>query len=109
MHKHFKQWWREVSKRLKKKEKKPKDSAVIVIRPEMWNRQDRRKYGIDFTLQSCQQGQIHMSLSHLSHSALGPAKRSWHTILLWYMGIQEDHKTLDTSETGMWSQLSAAH
>ncbi len=109
MHKHLKQWWREVSGRLERKGKKPKDGAVIVIRPEMWDKRDIRKYGIDFTPQPCHQGQARVSLPHLPHGALGPAKRSRRTILPWYMGIQEDHETLDTIEAGTWSQLSGAH
>ncbi len=109
MHKHLKQWWREVSGRLERKGKKPKDGAVIVIRPEMWDKRDIRKYGVDFTPQPCHQGQARVSLPHLPHGALGPAKRSRRTILPWYMGIQEDHETLDTIEAGTWSQLSGAH
>lgn len=50
-----------------------------------------------------------MLMAALPHGSTGPATSVHCTMLLWYVGIQEDHETLEMIEGGMWSQLSAAH
>lgn len=89
--------------RLGKKGKKATNRHIIRIPPKVWTKKDVAKS------QPCNKEEVRISLPHLPHGVLGPAKYKRRTILPWYMGIQEDNKTLNAAEAGTYSQPSAAY
>ena len=102
-------WWAKVQARLRGKERRVPDGQVIRITSVMWTKEDAEEYKTDFKAQPCKAGDVRISLPHLPHGAIGPATRQRRTVLPWFIGINNDHETLDTVESGTWSQLSAAH
>jgi hypothetical protein len=50
-----------------------------------------------------------VTLPHLPHGALGPAKSARRTMLPWFVGLQDDLELLKVVEGGTWSDLSVAH
>ena len=109
MHRKIGPWWSDVQKRYRDADHSFLDGPVTRIVPQIWTAADKERYGMDLKPQPCKREQIRVSLPHLPHSALGPAKWSRRTILPWYMGLNEDKETLDTEDSGTWSILSAAH
>ena len=63
---------------------------------------------MNFTSQSCCKNQIHVLLSHLLHDTQS-AKDTRKMILLWYIDVVTDHKTLNISEFDTWSELLTTH
>jgi hypothetical protein len=97
-------WWKRISDR-----GKATDGLIHQIAPSMWTRDDIAHFGLDYTAQPCTALSVRISKPHLPHGADGPAETVRRTILPWFVGIGDDHEQLDISESGTWSQLSAAH
>ena len=110
MHRHLGNWWADVKRRYERRWQTPApDGFIHRVDHRAWTFEDRAKYGSDFVPQPCRRGEIRISLPHLPHGALGSAKSRRKTILPWFMGIGDDHKTLDTFKAGTWSDLARAH
>jgi len=69
MHHHLDEWWENVQKRLKIKEKKSSDELIHQIIYNEWTKKNMQKYNTDFISQSCLYNEIQVSLSHLFHKA----------------------------------------
>ena len=108
-HKFLKPWSDDVAARFKAAGRRLPDGFVHRVDNTIWSREDAQKYKADFVSTPCSRGDVRISLPHLPHGALGPAKSIRRTVLPWFEGILGDHETLDTAESGTWSQLSAAH
>ncbi|KJF61211.1 uncharacterized protein CIMG_13500 [Coccidioides immitis RS] len=75
----------------------------------MYTKDDKRKFGIRWTNIICKPGDVQITSSLLSHRAHGPCKKIQHTMLFWYVAIQEDHEHLEVNKAGTWFQLSTAY
>jgi len=104
IHRELPQWWEVLRER-----GFTSDCPVQRIKPEMFTPHDAKAFGTDWLRVPCAAGDVRISEPALPHSSTGPATRTRRTILLWFVGIQRDHETLDIPESGMWSELSAAH
>jgi hypothetical protein len=103
IHRRLGEWWDRVKAR-----NAAKDGFVLRVLDEQWTRDDANHFGVDWTNQPCPRLAIRLSHPALPHGSTNcTAVRR--TMLPWFVGIQEDHETLDMAEGGSWSQLSAAH
>lgn len=85
------------------------DGYVTRIDPWMWIKDDEEKYGCQWIKEVCRAGDVRLSSPTLPHGSTGPATITRRTILPWFIGIQDDHATLDTAEADNWEALSRAH
>jgi hypothetical protein len=104
MHKHIGQWWKRVTDR-----GLAADGFVHRISEPMFTKQDADDFGTQWLEVPCQRGAVRISLPHLPHGSCGPCLQIRRTILPWFVGIQADHQTLDTTESGTWDELTKAH
>ena len=104
LHKHIKDWWKRVDARDLRTE-----SFVHRITKPMFDKSDADHFKTDWTDVPCRRGTVRITLPHLPHGSHGPTKCIRRTMLPWFVGIQEDHQSLDVAESGSWSELSNAH
>ncbi|KAF8453402.1 hypothetical protein BDZ91DRAFT_808010 [Kalaharituber pfeilii] len=73
---------------------------------------DKLKYG-DFVPAICGPGDIRISRPEIIHGSAsnkaGKAETSRWVVNPWFVGIQDDHETLDVPESGSWTTVAAAH
>ncbi|KAJ5736617.1 uncharacterized protein N7483_001742 [Penicillium malachiteum] len=86
-----------------------KDGYVQQIQPTMWTKDDEDHFGYTWSKQKCTIGDVRLSLPGLPHGSTGPATSRRLNILPWFVGIGEDHQTLDVAESGTWGDLSHCH
>ena len=79
------------------------------ITEQMFTKEDSQKLGIDWKRVPCRQGEVRVTLPHILHRADGPSIGVRRTMLLWFVGVQDDNETLEVIEGGTQSDLSAAH
>ncbi|CAI7636809.1 unnamed protein product [Penicillium palitans] len=76
------------------------DGMVHNVTRKMWSQEDEDHFGIPWTRQICRRGEARISRPQLPHRSTGPATMVRRTVLPWFIGIKEDHKQLDTNDTG---------
>jgi hypothetical protein len=103
IHRRLGEWWDKVKAR-----NAAKDGFVLRILEDQWTREDAEHFGVDWTDLPCPRLSVRLSHPALSHGSTGCTKVR-RTMLPWFVGIQEDHETLDMPDGGTWSQLSAAY
>ena len=106
MHKHLNKWWQDVHARTKKT---LPDEKIICITDSHTTAADRAKYGLDFVLQVCLQGEMRISNLAVPYGVMGPAEGPGRTLLPWFVRIPSDHHTLEVKEMGTWEELAATH
>jgi hypothetical protein len=99
------QWWSTLSGR----GEKITDGFVQRVKSWMWTDQDREAYDTDWEKQICMNGDVRLSFPALPHGSTGPCTIVRRTVLPWFVGIKEDHVTLDTAESGSWADIANAH
>jgi hypothetical protein len=94
MHKHIPEWWRDIKAAYTERSESIPDGAVQAIDSKTWSREMASKYerkGVRWVPRPCKRGEVRVSLPHLPHGALGPAKRVRRTLLPWYVSVDERH------------------
>ena len=104
MHRHLWKWWERVHE-----QGLNTNGFVHRITDHMYNDSDKKFFGIDWTDVSCKWEMACIILSHLSHGSHRPTKKTWRTMLPWYVGIQDDHELLDIIKSGTWLWVAAVH
>lgn len=104
MHHHLGTWWKDLKDR-----ECCKDGLIHKVTSDMWKPADEQKFGLTWKRQICRAGDVRISLPHLPHGSTGPATMNRRTILPWFVGIREDHETLECIESGSWTELSNCH
>jgi hypothetical protein len=104
MHKHIGEWWKRVNER-----GLAADGFVHRITEPMFTRQDAQDFKTQWMEVPCKQGAVRITLPHLPHGSCGPCIKLRRTMLPWFVGIQPDHRTLDTIESGTWDDLAKVH
>lgn len=98
------EWWTRIEER-----GLSTDGMVHNVTRQMWSQDDTDHFGIPWTKQVCQRGDVRISRPQLPHGSTGPATRIRRTVLPWFIGIKEDHEQLDTNDAGNWSEVAEAH
>ena len=105
MHHNMIDWAQRLSKR-----KGVKISGLVnAITATVFNDEDKKRYGADWTAVPCKQLQVRISQPHIPHGAQGPAKRVRRTMLPWFVTVQADGEHLEVLESGSWDDLAKAH
>ena len=68
-----------------------KEGRVIKVTDQTFNQQDKRDFQTDQTPVLCKKGAVQIIMPYLPYSALGLVKGVRRTILLQFVGLQEDH------------------
>lgn len=97
-------WWERCQQRGQET-----DGFVHRITEQMFTREDSRVLGLDWRKVPCKRGEVRITTPHLPHGADGPSTGTRRTMLPWFVGVQDDHETLEVLEGGTWSELSEAH
>ena len=100
MHWNLQEWWKQMDER----ELQTK-SFVHWISLTMFNKNNKQHFDVSWTDISCKREIMCIMLSHLSHDSHGPATAVCWTMLLWFVGVQEDHETLNIVKSDTWSEL----
>ncbi len=88
-------WWTKVEKR-----NLISDGWVYKIMPGMWTTENAQEFATNQTTQQCKRGDVRVTLLSLLHGLKGPFTAVRRTFLSWYIGVHDDHKTLDMLEAG---------
>ncbi|EFW13389.1 conserved hypothetical protein [Coccidioides posadasii str. Silveira] len=95
MYNHLENWWG-----LVKEQGLFTDGYIHCIKDTMYIKDNKRKFGIRWTNIICKSGNVQITSSLLPHGAHGPCKKVQHTMLPWYVAIQENHEHLEVNKAG---------
>lgn len=117
-HKNIVSWWSDVTKRYEGKNtlvaKKLQDHRSNCLKTsDCYSPADIKKYGKPVPA-LCGPGDIRISRPEIMHGSgsketNGIATQKRIVVNPWFVGIQEDHSTLDVPESGSWEFLAACH
>jgi hypothetical protein len=98
------EWWQRVTRRGQQT-----DGFLHRITETMFPPADAEALGLDWQRIPCQRGEVKVFVPHLPHGADGTTSDVRRTMFPWYVGVQDDHETLDVIEGGTWSDLALSH
>lgn len=112
-HNVIKDWWRDVEARgqgLTKSGKPHKGNCTKTN--EIYSKADEQKYG-KLVPCVCGPGDIRVSRPEILHGSTankdGYAESQRWVVNPWFVGIQDDHETLDVPESGTWASIAQTH
>jgi Phytanoyl-CoA dioxygenase (PhyH) len=77
---------------------------------KIWSREDAAHFNTDFIPMPCSAGDVRITSPLLPHGSTSmPTEGVRRTMLPWFVGIQDDHSTMETIEQGTWSEIANAH
>jgi hypothetical protein len=86
-----------------------KGGEVTAITKENLTKEDLAEFNARWESVPCAAGEVRISMPHLAHGAIGPARTTRRTILPWFCMIHEDHIRLEIEAGGKWEDLARAH
>jgi len=88
------------------------DNGNTLKTDDIYTSADAKKYG-KFVPVVCGPGDIRISRPEILHRSTsnkqGIVESNWRVVNPWFVSIQDDHETLDVSESGNWSSVHATH
>ena len=117
-HSKIAKWWRDLNTRHEGShtpagQKIQDHNGNCLKTSDIYTAQDQKKYGAPVPV-VCSPGDIRISRPEILHGSgsskmNGVAKTKRIVVNPWFVGIQEDHSTLDIPESGSWELYSACH
>lgn len=104
-HHHIAEWWGKVVAR------GAATAGYVHGMEKLWTAEDTEEYG-DFEPVPCGRGDVRVTMPEIPHGSTrtsGASNGRRRTILPWFVGLNEDGRTLDTEESETWGELAAAH
>ena len=105
-------WWQDVLDQDNTVRDVAKHSGNCLKTHDIFTAADKKKYG-DFVPAVCGPGDIRISRPEIIHGSTAnkDGKADSHRLVVnpWFLGIQEDHETLDIPECGTWTLVVQAH
>lgn len=98
------QWWADLSSR-----NVTENDLRAQITPAMWTPADETKYGLKWGSRCLVAGEALFTLPTTPYGSTGPATTQMRSISPCFVGVREDHNSLDCLESGSWGELSACH
>jgi hypothetical protein len=68
----------------------------------MYTKDDTKEFRIEWTSVPCRRGDVRVTLPHIPHGAYRLSTRTRRTMLLWFVGLQDDMSTLEIVESRTW-------
>ena len=110
-HKNLAEWWGRVEARALQANRPLQASGVVYSVDDLYTGKDVASFG-DFELVPCLRGQVRITKPEIVHdgSTVSTSRRVRRTILLWFVGVQDQEKgTLDMEECDTWDSLCLSH
>ena len=88
---HLSAWWEWVKTREKRT-----DELVHNILKDLYTKEDKQEFKIEWIKVSCSAGKVQVMLSHILHGAQRSITDIWRMMLFWFVAVQNDHEQLET-------------
>ncbi|KAI5789674.1 hypothetical protein DFH27DRAFT_655388 [Peziza echinospora] len=102
-HKHIHKWWEK-----RKGATHTGGETTNIVPGKNWTKEDDREFG-PFVSYPCKSGETRITRPDIPHGSTPVSKESRKVVFPWYIGIRDDHETLDVPTAETWSELAAHH